>query len=87
MRSLAYLSVWCYWFEDFQDLLFAKMVTSIAVGGISSCFFFFFLFFFFLPNHHLVVLVVKASTSGVEVPGFESCLRRDFFLGRVIPVT
>ena len=27
----------------------------------------------------LVGLVVKASASGVEDPGFESCLRRDFF--------
>ena len=32
-------------------------------------------------------LVVKASTSRVEDPGFESRLRRDFFRGRVIPVT
>ena len=36
---------------------------------------------------HLVDLVVKASASRAEGPGFESRLRRDFFLGRVIPVT
>ena len=36
---------------------------------------------------HLVGLVVKASASGVEDPGFESSLQRDFFPGRVIPVT
>ena len=35
----------------------------------------------------LVGLVVKASVSGAEDPGFESRLRRDFFPGRVIPVT
>ena len=35
----------------------------------------------------LVGLVVKASASRAEDPGFESRLRRDFFRGRVIPVT
>ena len=35
----------------------------------------------------LVGLVVKASASRAEGPGFESRLRRDFFRGRVIPVT
>ena len=29
-------------------------------------------------NHHLVGLVVKASSSGAEDTGFESCLRQDF---------
>ena len=29
-------------------------------------------------EHRLVGLVVKASASRAEVPGFESCLRRDF---------
>ena len=29
----------------------------------------------------------KASASRAEDPGFESCLRRDFFRGRVVPVT
>ena len=29
--------------------------------------------------HHSVGLVVKASASRAEDPGFESCLRRDFF--------
>ena len=37
--------------------------------------------------HRLVGLVVKASASRAEGPGFESRLRRDFFRGRVIPVT
>ena len=32
-----------------------------------------------LADHRLVGLVVKASTSRVEEPGFESHLRRDFF--------
>ena len=32
-------------------------------------------------------LVVKASALRAEDPGFESRLRRDFFRGRVIPVT
>ena len=36
---------------------------------------------------HLVGLVVKASASRAGDPGFESRLRRDFFRGRVIPVT
>ena len=35
----------------------------------------------------LVGLVVKATASRAEGPGFESRLRRDFFRGRVIPVT
>ena len=35
----------------------------------------------------LVDLVVKASASRAEDPGFESRFRRDFFPGRVIPVT
>ena len=39
-----------------------------------------------LPDR-LVGLVVKASDSRAEGPGFESRLRRDFFRGRVIPVT
>ena len=39
-----------------------------------------------LPDR-LFGLVVKASASRVEGPGFESRLRRDFFQGRVIPVT
>ena len=30
-------------------------------------------------SHRLVGLVVKASASRAEGPGFESCLRRDFF--------
>ena len=38
-------------------------------------------------SDRLVGLVVKASTSRAEGPGFESRLRRDFFRGRVIPVT
>ena len=38
-------------------------------------------------GNHLVGLVVKASASRAEGPGFESRLRRDFFRGRVIPVT
>ena len=37
--------------------------------------------------HRLVGLVVKASASRAEDPGFESRLRRDFFRGRVMPVT
>ena len=37
--------------------------------------------------YRLVGLVVKASASRAEDPGFESRLRRDFFRGRVIPVT
>ena len=37
--------------------------------------------------HRLVGLVVKASTSRAEDPRFESHLRRDFFGGRVTPVT
>ena len=36
---------------------------------------------------HLVGLVVKTSASRAEGPGFDSRLRRDFFRGRVIPVT
>ena len=40
-----------------------------------------------LIMHCLVGLVVKASASRTEDPGFESRLRRDFFRGRVIPVT
>ena len=39
------------------------------------------------PGDRLVGLVVKASASKAEDPGFESRLRRDFFRGRVIPVT
>ena len=39
------------------------------------------------PSDRLVGLVVKASASRAEGPGFESRLRRDFFRGRVIPVT
>ena len=35
----------------------------------------------------LVGLVVEASASRAEDPGFESSLRREFFWGRVIPVT
>ena len=35
----------------------------------------------------LVGRVVKASASRAEDPGFEFRLRRDFFRGRVIPVT
>ena len=38
-------------------------------------------------EHRLVGLVVKASASRAEGPGFESRLNRDFFRGRVIPVT
>ena len=34
---------------------------------------------FFCCTDRLAVLVVKASASGVEDPGFESRLRRDFF--------
>ena len=41
----------------------------------------------FIGLNHLVGLVVKASASRAEDPGFESLLRRDFFRGRVIPVT
>ena len=37
--------------------------------------------------YRLIGLVVKASASRAEGPGFESSLRRDFFLGQVIPVT
>ena len=40
-----------------------------------------------LFSYRLVGLVVKASTPRAEGPGFESRLRRDFFRGRVIPVT
>ena len=32
-------------------------------------------------------LVVRAYPLRAEDPGFESCLRRDFFPGRIIPVT
>ena len=32
-----------------------------------------------LQDDRLVGLVVKASTSRAEDPGFDSCLRRDFF--------
>ena len=39
------------------------------------------------PGHRLIGLVVKASASRAEDPGLESRLRRDFFRGRVIPVT
>ena len=68
-----------------------------------SLFFFFRFFFFFfnispvflqpicIPHlpaaDRLVGLVVRASASRAEGPGFESRLRRDFFGGRVIPVT
>ena len=38
-------------------------------------------------TYRLVGLVVKASASRAEGPRFESRLRRDFFQGRVIPVT
>ena len=38
-------------------------------------------------SHRLVGLVVKASALRAEDPGFESRLLRDFFRGRVIPVT
>ena len=38
-------------------------------------------------RNRLVGLVVKASASRAEDPGIESRLRRDFFRGRVIPVT
>ena len=31
------------------------------------------------PQKRLVGLVVRASASRAEDPGFESCLRRDFF--------
>ena len=41
----------------------------------------------FVFPYRLVGLVVKASASRAEGPGFESRLRRDFFRGRVIPVT
>ena len=34
-----------------------------------------------------VGLVVKASASRADDPGFETRLRRDFFRGRIIPVT
>ena len=37
--------------------------------------------------NRLVGLMVKVSASRAEDPGFKSCLHRDFFLGRVIPVT
>ena len=40
-----------------------------------------------MTTDRLVGLVVKASASRAEDPGFESRLRRDFFRGRVIPVT
>ena len=39
------------------------------------------------PPPGLVGLVVKAPASRAEDPEFESRLRRDFFRGRVIPVT
>ena len=39
------------------------------------------------PDHRLVGLVVKASPSRAEDAEFESRLHRDFFRGRVIPVT
>ena len=42
---------------------------------------------FYLLTDRLVGLVVKASASRAEDPGFESRLSRDFFRGRVIPVT
>ena len=38
-------------------------------------------------SYPLVGLVVKESTSRAEDLGFESLMRRDFFRGRVIPVT
>ena len=38
-------------------------------------------------EYPLVGLVDKASASRAEDLGFESRLRRDFFRGRVIPVT
>ena len=38
-------------------------------------------------THRLAGLVVKASASRAEGHGFESRLRRDFFRGRVIPLT
>ena len=47
----------------------------------------FFLWLIFVRLDRLVGLVVKASASRAEGPGFESRLRRDFFRGRVIPVT
>ena len=46
-----------------------------------------FLFFCCCFFYCLFGLVVKASASRAEDPGFESRLRRDFFRGRVIPVT
>ena len=39
------------------------------------------------PVDRLAGLVVKTSASRAENPGFESRFRRDFFRGRVIPVT
>ena len=38
-------------------------------------------------SYRLVGLVVMSSAPRAEEPGFESRLRRDFFRGRVIPVT
>ena len=49
--------------------------TSIKTASLAS------------SKNRLVGLVVKASASRAEDPGFESRLRRDFFRGRVIPVT
>ena len=40
-----------------------------------------------VTRNRLAGLVVKASASTAEDPGFDSRLRRDFFPGRVIPVT
>ena len=52
----------------------AQVKTAIVIGTLPTA-------------DRLVGLVVKASASRAEGPGFESRLRRDFFRGRVIPVT
>ena len=55
-------------------------------GGVFICRAHSFLWPFVCGDCH-VGLVVKASASRAEGSGFESRLRRDFFRGRVIPVT
>ena len=63
-----------------KDEPVVMVVGAMAHGKVS-------ILHFIASCHRLVGLVVKASASRAEGPGFESRLRRNFFRGRVIPVT
>ena len=72
---------------------FFLVVTVVVVGGgaavVVVVVLLLLLVFLFSPPPltRLLGLVVKAPASRAEGPGFESRLRRDFFRGRVVPVT